>query len=156
METEPFAILEWKHTLNRISIVRVHAPRDCEPAPCNAAGLEVLIYSDVSFSYRNLQEFSSRLRSIMIGAEASVEIRICRSATQPSCQEVPAHMRSVQGRIIREPKVLPMGVTKAALGYSVAGSQGGPYGVDSPRCNQASGKRRECAADDACRLRGGT
>jgi len=29
-ETKPFAILEWKHTLNRISIVQIYAPLDRE------------------------------------------------------------------------------------------------------------------------------
>jgi len=27
-ETKPFAMVEWKHTLNRISIVQIYAPRD--------------------------------------------------------------------------------------------------------------------------------
>ena len=29
-ETKPFAILEWKHTLNRISIVQIYAPPNTE------------------------------------------------------------------------------------------------------------------------------
>jgi hypothetical protein len=29
-ETEPFAIVEWKHTLNRISVVEIYSPPDRE------------------------------------------------------------------------------------------------------------------------------
>jgi hypothetical protein len=29
-DTRPFAIVEWKHALNRISIVRIYAPPDAK------------------------------------------------------------------------------------------------------------------------------
>ena len=102
---------------------------ETELAPCKGAGLEVLVHDDASLSPHDLKDFVFRLRWILIGAAAFVEIRICQRAAQPSCQQLSPEMRSVQVRILRERKVLTNGVRRSALGYSVAGRQGGRYGV---------------------------